>query len=330
MSRVTFFVVSDRKGVTRKFVMSSGWLKAISVLAIVGVIFSLAVLLDYFSLVVQTSESHRLRLKNRQMKEQVASLEGKLDILEEEMEHFRTFITKLKIIMNPSSENTNFAMGSIRQGIGLVENENLSIFQENSNNSLEDADSLFFKSPPLNLEEGELATEDKRNYALLNIRLDRAIDNSRLQRQDGLKLWESLSQRHSLLQATPSISPTNGWITSHFGYRVSPYTRKPSLHQGLDIAASPGTPVKATANGVVTYTGYDAGYGKLVSIDHGYGIVTRYGHNSEVFVVMGQKIRRGDVIATVGNTGRTTGPHLHYEVRLNGIPINPQNYILSD
>ena len=330
MSRVTFFIVSDRKGVTRKFIVSSRWLKAVSALAIIGVVFSLALLLDYFSLVVQTSESHRLRLKNRQMKEQVASLEGKLNVLEGEIESFRTFITKLKIILSPSSKNTNLAIGSIRQGIGLVENENLSTFQENSDNSLQDADSLFFQSSSLKLEEGDLAIEDKKDYALLNIRLDKAINYSRLQRQDGLKLWESLSQKHSLLQATPSIAPTNGWITSHFGYRTSPYTQKPSFHQGLDIAASPGTPVKATGNGVVTYTGYDAGYGKLVSIDHGYGIVTRYGHNSQVFVMMGQKIKRGDVIATVGNTGRTTGPHLHYEVRLNGMPINPQNYILSD
>ena len=79
-----------------------------------------------------------------------------------------------------------------------------------------------------------------------------------------------------------------------FGYRISPYTNRPSFHQGLDIGASPGTPVRATGSGVVTYTGYDAGYGKLVSIDHGYGILTRYGHNAEIFVVMGQKVKRGD------------------------------------
>ena len=254
-----------------------------------------------------------------QMKEQMSSLQGKLDILEDEMEYFRTFTTKLKIMINPSSnQDTDFS--SLRRGIGLVEDKALSVFQNKSNDSLEgtfsrgnspqdtslrnisleDKDSAFFKSSPLNSDRGELVVEESKEYALLNIRLDKAISDSRLQSQDGIRIWESLSQRQSLLEATPAISPTNGWVTSDFGYRISPYTSTPSLHEGLDIAALPGTPVRATGSGVVTYTGYDSGYGKLVSVDHGYGILTRYGHNAEVFVVMGQKVKRGDVIATVG------------------------------
>ena len=351
--RMTFMMVSDRKGITRKFVISTAYLKAICIFAVIGTVFFSAIILDYLSLLMQTSENQRLRVKNTQMVEQVASLKGKMDILEGEMKYFRTFMTKLKIIMMPSAQDDNnlvigpLGPGTLHDGIDAVENEissmmfssdsDISDIQEDLDPSLkdtstEDPDALFFKSPPLNLENGQLTVEDKKDYALLNIRLDRAIDYSKLQRQDGLKLWEALSQRYSLLQATPTIAPIthNGWISSRFGYRISPYTQRPSLHQGLDIAARPGTPVKATGHGVVTYSGYDGGYGKLVSIDHGYGIVTRYGHNSEVFVKIGQKVTRGEVIATVGNTGRTTGPHLHYEVRLNDLPVNPENYILSD
>ena len=333
---ITFLVVGDRKGVTRKVAVPVIWLKVAFAIFVIGVISFSAIIVDYFSIVAETSENNRLRLKNLQMKEQTSSLQGKLDILEDEMEYFRAFTTKLKTIINPSP-HTDTDLSALRRGIGLVENESLSIERNNSlrGNPLQDAvlqntDSMFIKSPPLNLERGELVIEERKDYALLNIRLDKAINDSRLQRQDGLTLWESLSQKQSLLEATPTISPTNGWVTSDFGYRISPYTSRPAFHQGLDIAAPLGTPVRATGSGVVAFIGYDAGYGNLVSIDHGYGILTRYGHNTEIFVVMGQKIKRGDVIATVGDTGRSTGPHVHYEVHLNHIPINPEHYILSD
>ena len=102
------------------------------------------------------------------------------------------------------------------------------------------------------------------------------------------------------------------------------------LHAGLDVAAPSGTPVYAPADGVVSFAGYDSGYGKLVSIDHGYGVITRFGHNSRLFVEQGQKVRRWDVISAVGSTGRSTGAHLHYEVRIHGIAVDPMNYILTE
>lgn len=102
------------------------------------------------------------------------------------------------------------------------------------------------------------------------------------------------------------------------------------MHAGLDIAAAPGSPVYAPADGVVSYAGYDQGYGKLVSIDHGYGVSTRFGHASQIYVQVGQKVSKWDVVAAVGNTGRSTGPHLHYEVRINGTPVDPINFILDE
>lgn len=96
------------------------------------------------------------------------------------------------------------------------------------------------------------------------------------------------------------------------------------------MAAPPGTPIYAPADGVISFAGYDSGYGKLVSIDHGYGVVTRFGHNSRIFVEQGQKIHRWDVIAAVGSTGRSTGAHCHYEVRIHGVPVDPMNYILNE
>ena len=111
---------------------------------------------------------------------------------------------------------------------------------------------------------------------------------------------------------------------------MSPFSGRPVMHSGLDIAASPGAPIHAPADGIVSFAGYDPGYGKLVSIDHGYGVVTRFGHTSAIMVEVGQKVKRRDVIASVGNTGRSTGPHLHYEVRVNNVPVDPSNYVLDE
>lgn len=121
----------------------------------------------------------------------------------------------------------------------------------------------------------------------------------------------------------PSIWPANGTITSNFGYRGNPIGGGTGFHEGLDIAVDYGTPVCATAAGTVTSAGWVDGYGNLVEIDHGNGYVTRYGHNSMILVVVGQEVKTGDILALAGSTGRSTGPHVHYEVRVNGTPTDP-------
>lgn len=142
-------------------------------------------------------------------------------------------------------------------------------------------------------------------------------------------LTEAVQSRQSLWASTPSIWPTTGWLTSGFGNRVSPFTGRVSKHNGIDIASRQDTPVIAPAAGVISYTGFDSGLGKLIKVNHGYGIVTYYGHLSKAAVKVGQKIKRGDVIAYVGSTGLSTGPHLHYEIYVNDVPVNPMRYILN-
>lgn len=122
---------------------------------------------------------------------------------------------------------------------------------------------------------------------------------------------------------TPSIWPVTGTITSNFGYRGNPIGGGTGFHEGLDIAVDYGTPVRATAAGKVSMAGWVDGYGNLVEIDHGNGFVTRYGHNSMLLVVQGQTVKAGDIISLAGSTGRSTGPHVHYEVRVNGTPTDP-------
>lgn len=128
--------------------------------------------------------------------------------------------------------------------------------------------------------------------------------------------------------STPSIWPSKGVITSTFGSRVDPVYGGGAFHEGLDIADDFGTPVVATAAGVITFAGYtDGGYGNLVEIDHGNGIVTRYGHNSTLLVSEGMQVRQGQPIALMGSTGKSTGAHVHYEVRVNGNPVDPMVFL---
>ncbi len=152
---------------------------------------------------------------------------------------------------------------------------------------------------------------------------------AKIQAIDFKNLIKELEQKRNLLASTPSIKPVDGWITSKFGYRISPFTGRREFHGGLDIANKSGTPLIATANGRVSYAARKMHIGKLIIIDHGFGRVTKYGHLKEFLVKRGQRVKRGDVIGLVGNTGRSTGPHVHYEVRINGTPVNPLKYILN-
>ncbi len=144
------------------------------------------------------------------------------------------------------------------------------------------------------------------------------------------KLANIYKKKNDILRKTPSIWPVKGFITDGFGYRIDPFTGKRAFHEGIDISARRGTPIVAPADGIVTISGKTKGYGNFVVINHQNNIETRYGHLRDVFVKKGQIVKRGDVIGTVGNTGRSTGPHLHFEIRVNGKTVNPRDYIISE
>ena len=133
----------------------------------------------------------------------------------------------------------------------------------------------------------------------------------------------NVERRQALAAATPSIWPVPGWLSSAYGNRPDPFTGGRDFHPGLDISANQGQPVLATADGMVSTASFNGSYGNLVVIDHGYGISTKYGHLSRFSVLSGQAVRRGDVIGYVGSTGRSTNPHLHYEIWVNGRMTNP-------
>ncbi len=138
-----------------------------------------------------------------------------------------------------------------------------------------------------------------------------------------------LLDKESFLRSTPTLLPTKGWITSYYGPRLSPTSKRLRMHEGLDIGARPGTPIVSPADGQVAFAGTKPGFGKFVQLDHGYGVETFYAHVKKFFVRRGQIVRRGLLIASVGSTGSSTGPHLHYEIRVNGTPVDPLYFVLD-
>jgi murein DD-endopeptidase MepM/ murein hydrolase activator NlpD len=164
-------------------------------------------------------------------------------------------------------------------------------------------------------------------FADLLAKLDRQLE----ERTDQLGVLEALLIQDSANRKfMPTLAPIlDGWYSSNFGYRIDPFTGLQSFHEGIDFPADKGTPVVAAASGKVVEAGFQPQYGKIVAIDHGNGLVSRYAHASEVFVHEGDLVVRGQRVASVGSTGRSTGPHLQFEVRLNGVPQNPARFLRS-
>jgi murein DD-endopeptidase MepM/ murein hydrolase activator NlpD len=143
--------------------------------------------------------------------------------------------------------------------------------------------------------------------------------------------YDSLHSHQARFAATPSIMPTKGWLSSAFAAeRVHPILHLARPHEGIDVSAPMGAEIEAPAAGVVTDVKWEEGYGNMLTLDHGFGLVTRYAHCSKILVVRGQRVKRGQKIALVGSTGLSTGPHLHYEVWVNGKPVDPIKYVMPD
>ena len=254
---------------------------------------------------VQSSETElvKLRRDSKIRKIQVAKFVQQVKNFETQMARLERFEKKLRVITalenSPKSVEKNWGVGG-----------------------------------PYGLSTNSFKTAMGRGAASIVDRLSNGLDHlerqAKIQSISFQELDDFFKNQKSFLSSTPSIWPTRGWVTSSFGFRKSPFTGLREKHEGWDIAARNGAPVRATADGVVVVEGRNYGYGNLVEIDHGYGIVTRYGHNSKHLVKVGDRVKRGQVVSLVGNTGRSTGPHLHYEILLNGVPVSPKNYILEE
>jgi murein DD-endopeptidase MepM/ murein hydrolase activator NlpD len=170
-----------------------------------------------------------------------------------------------------------------------------------------------------------------RRTADIRVDLSALIRRANLLASSFKEAADSLSIHTARLAATPSIMPTQGWLSSAFSsMRTHPILHLARPHEGIDVSAPMGSPIEAPAAGVVTDAGWETGYGNTIKIDHGFGIQTKFAHCSKLMVKTGQRVQRGQRIALVGNTGLATGPHLHYEVHVNGRPVDPLKYVLPE
>lgn len=332
--KYNIIISGNPKSPIRTLTLSRGWIHfSLFVLAITLIII-FSIVGDYFHLVAQNNENKILRVKNEQMEKQYVNLAAKLSTLELQIEKVKSLSTKLKAITDVSDEDREMDLvfnSEPRPGDNLTPDKSERSLASNPDIDLNNSDSQFsfFKWPLFSRSPNAIQSSSTKFFSDLEVRIIQSQKASQKVDLDITKLWDNLSERRDLLDHTPSIYPAYGWVSSHFGYRNDPFTGKVTLHKGLDVAGPTGTPVLAPASGVVSYVGYEPGYGKIVSIDHGFGVVTRFAHNSKIFVKVGQQVARRDKISAIGNTGRSSGPHVHYEVRVNGIPVDPKNYVLE-
>ncbi len=256
---------------------------------------------DYMILREQVQELGNLREETQLQRSQVRFFCEKIGEVEKKIAGMREFDRRLRILANleGSEDKTSSFLG-----VGGASPEDI-------------RETLL-----LQRNEAELVKQMSQDL--------RRLDEQATAEGESLRELEDLLQdKRVLLTHTPSLWPTRGWLTSGFGYRISPFTGLRQRHDGIDISNRIGTAIISPADGVVTNIGREWGFGKILVISHGFGFITRYAHLERIDVKIGQKVKRGEEIAQMGNTGRSTGPHLHYEVRVNGVPVNPLKYILN-
>lgn len=335
--KYNIIITGNHKSPIRMITLSRGWIHFSLFVLTVTAIVLIGIVGDYFQLVAQSNENKILKVKNEQMEKQYVDLAAKLSSLELQIEKVKSLSTKLKSITDVTDEDRELDLvfsTDPRPGENIISDKNnrqtASESNEPGHTDVEGESKLtFFKWPLFSRSPNAIQSSSTKFFSDLEVRIMQSSKSSQKIELDMTKLWDNLSERRDLLDHTPSIYPAYGWVSSHFGYRNDPFTGKVTLHKGLDVAGPIGTPVHAPASGVVSYVGYEPGYGKIVSIDHGFGVLTRFAHNSKIFVKVGQQVSRRDKISAIGNTGRSSGPHVHYEVRVNGIPVDPKNYVLE-
>lgn len=300
---LTLFVLTNDASRSRQLKIPFRLLKAAGTAGVLFILVLAFIVFDYARLKTNYFSLSTLKKENTVQRIELQTFAGKIKDLEAQLAKLNIFDRKIRIIANLSEPKK---AGGSEQIMGMGGDSS--------------AEENYFSTP--GAKKDELVKKMRDEISQLE-------EMAKSQESSFTELQEYLMKKSSFLAATPSIWPSRGWVTSTFGERISPFTGFPQMHRGLDIANRVGTSVVASADGIVVHVGADTGLGKMVSISHGYGIKTSYGHLSEIKVRTGQKVKRGMEIGTMGNTGRSTGPHLHYEVSLNGVSVNPTKYILN-
>jgi murein DD-endopeptidase MepM/ murein hydrolase activator NlpD len=271
--------------------------------AAVGGIVVLALLAGYATIAHTTDLSHaaRLQQENASLARQVGELHGRLVSLADTITTISQRDARIRVLANLDPIDPQVQAAGIGGPAGASD---------------------------LNLSG---LTGIARRTAEVRVDLGALIRRANLLASSFKEAADSLALHSARLAATPSIMPTQGWLSSAFSaMRTHPILHMARPHEGIDVSAPMGSPIEAPAAGVVTDAGWETGYGNTITINHGFGIVTKFAHASKLLVKTGQRVSRGQRIALVGNSGLATGPHLHYEVHVNGRPVNPLKYVLPE
>ena len=311
----TIMIVPERSSQVRRLHVPRKTLIKIfiGVSAVVGLAGFLFV--NYFYIATQAHENTSLKDENVILKARLRLIQEEMARIDNTLQQVHQFSSKLRKVVQLNDKRFELPKGPLQEGANNIPQV------------------LFAQGERIDYED-ELI-DSKLALRLADSKLE-AIEGDSLRQEHSLRdLYDFFAdEREMLLSTIPSIRPTaSKLLTSTFGPRVDPYTRQRVMHKGIDFAADHGAEVFAPGDGVVIFSGnrgsHGEGYGNTVVIDHGYGIQTHFAHLSAHKVNVGQKVVRGQAIGSVGNSGRSTGPHLHYEVRVLGVPEDPENFILE-
>ncbi|MBU0651768.1 MAG: peptidoglycan DD-metalloendopeptidase family protein [Proteobacteria bacterium] len=294
----TLLILPKKDSSAKKIGLSSTLVKGVSIFMMGLILFVMYFSYDYIHIRREHAELKRLKQQTAEQKKQIDGLLTSLDQFAVKMDLLNQLDKKIRIM-------ASLVTGKDKEqllGIGGPASE------ENRLRS-------------------QMASDDKAMIAGIGSQVGRLMDEAFAREQSFADLLARLKEKKSILDSTPSIWPVAGWVTSEFGKRSSPFGDEKEFHKAIDIATRLGKPIRAPADGIVAEVAFLHDMGRMIRIDHGHGISTLYAHLSKATVRAGATVRKGDRIGYVGNSGRSTGSHLHYAVMLNGVPVNPRKYL---
>jgi len=294
----TLMIIPRRKSAVTKISVPYTLVRGLFVGSLIAVLLALYVVYDYASIKRDRAELTRLRKQTTEQAKQIDELAARVDEFSDRMEEFKQLDKKIRIL----AANQTGREKKIPLGIGGSNDDRIKLH--------------------------ELMDQDKEKLvSALRLNMSKLNKDAIETEQSFNELLKYLREQKSILAATPSIWPVKGWVTSEFGSRDNPFGSSFEFHKGIDIATRMGKEIMAPADGLVIEVAYQSDDGNIVRIDHGYGIVTSYSHMMKSVVKFGTRVKRGDLIGYVGDTGRSTGTHLHYAVYVNNVPVNPRKYL---
>ena len=292
----TLMIIPNRKSGVKKIIIPKVFVRNVLIAAIIAVVVSLYVIYDYASIKRDRAELARLKDQVREQSQQFEDLAVKIDSFADRMEELRQVDKKIRTLAYETSSDKKLPLG-----VGGSDKETrIKDLMDKDQNAI---------------------------VAAMHKNINKLNDDANLREKSFTELLAFLNEQKSFLASTPSLWPVEGWVTSEFGTRKSPFGAGMEFHKGLDISTRFGKEIVAPADGLVVKSGFEQQDGNYVRMEHGHGFETAYLHLSRIAAKQGMRVKRGEIIGYVGDTGRSTGPHLHYAVSLNGVAVDPERFL---